>query len=91
MSGKPLTEHEKKGLNAPGKPQFLDCYRQIDKSLSKLAYEGFTYIDLSGVFDHETKDIFIDTVHFADRGNMIVGGKIVELLLSSVSRWHPSW
>ena len=91
VTEKPLTKHEKTLFNKDEKVLYLECYREIHNSLLKLTYEDFAFVDLSTIFDNEKAQIFIDGVHFGDRGNKIVGDKIVEVLLSNLGFWHTSF
>lgn len=59
------------------------CYEECNKQLRELglADNRFSHHDLSNVFDHISKRVFIDTCHTGDRGNLAVAEKIAEHII----------
>ena len=53
---------------------FAQCYELMRKRLSEESHKGsFTYIDTDEAIASEPKSVFVDHVHFGDRGNREIG------------------
>jgi hypothetical protein len=81
VTTKPLTarEQEIRRRFPPGAAtNFVDCYEQIRSRLSAIQQENYLYIDQSDIFSSLTSkdEIFLDSYHFADRGNKFVADAI---------------
>ncbi len=83
---KPLSDYEKSLLalakNYPGlEERFAVGYESLRKDLPALAAkEGFTFIDADEAIAAETRSLFVDHVHFGDRGNRLLGNYLAQEL-----------
>ncbi|MBU0651169.1 hypothetical protein KKC59_04590 [bacterium] len=64
------------------KEYWKECYTKIDKTLSNTKMANFHYFNLTNIFDKydESKEIFIDSYHFADVGNEIIAENIFKTI-----------
>jgi hypothetical protein len=83
---KALTQHEK-GLRFSKAGYFTDpeyykaCYQRIAALLGDRGVPAnAAFTNLAGLFDRvpETQDIFLDSLHFGDRGSLMIAQAIVE-------------
>ena len=86
VTKKSLTPYEAQWPNIT-KDYFNNCYKEIDRRLSHLDMDNFTYVNLSGIFDKESRDehIFLDSYHFGDKGNKIIAGHIYQSIKNMVA------
>ncbi len=61
---------------------FVQCYQSIASDLSLLRLDNFSFVDLSGIFDHYSsgEDMFLDQFHFGDKGNAVIAGAMFDEL-----------
>jgi len=78
ITRKNLTKHEREWLAKSSGDYFLECYKEMDDGLRGIRMEHFHYFNISDVFDsgYDDVDIFIDNLHFGDRGNRIIAERI---------------
>ena len=85
---KALTQHEK-GLRFSKAGYFTDpeyykaCYQRIAALLGDRGVPAnAAFTNLAGLFDRvpETQDIFLDSLHFGDRGSLMIAQAIVETI-----------
>ncbi|MFN0006554.1 MAG: hypothetical protein ACKVXR_01500 [Planctomycetota bacterium] len=85
---KPLTEREIAGGAAD--PNWIEGVRKVYPRLreagEKLAARGIDYLDASRVFAGETNDLYYDTCHFGQAGNVILAQPVAEALLRACAR-----
>lgn len=72
VTKKTLTPREQDFIDA-NQDYFQQAYLTIDNELLGLSLANFQYLNLATVFDDKhNEDIFIDSFHFADKGNRII-------------------
>lgn len=86
MSKKGLSQIEKKIYDIMPKEDrdyYAACFEEIKRSLADYKADNFTFVDLNSMFDNipENNTIFIDHVHFGDKGNKMIAKEILECLL----------
>ena len=88
LTNKTLTPRELSVSKEPARLAVRDYFREsyplIAKALSALEGEHYQFVDLTGVFDGAgaNEEIFLDTVHFGDRGNE----RIAEGIFQSIQK-----
>ncbi len=73
-TSKRLSKHEQQLLASQNKPYWDSCYEALRNALGGLSGKNYRLIDLSRSFGEVAPDteMFIDSYHFADRGNRLV-------------------
>ncbi len=86
-TGKTLSQREQRHLArehlGPGCTEyFRDVYRLFERDLPAVELPNFTFVDLSDAFDElgAEDEVFLDSYHFADRGNRIVAERLFRAL-----------
>jgi len=61
---------------------FVQCYQSITADLVLLGLDNFSFVDLSGIFDHYSseEEMFLDQFHFGDKGNAVIAGAMFDEL-----------
>ncbi len=79
-SGKKLSPRESGWLNAENLDYFRACFREISARLEGVADSGFDFIRLDSTFDAMSAEdeVFLDSYHFGDRGNLEIAEKLAE-------------
>jgi hypothetical protein len=87
LSRKVQTPREEQIVKAVGShPWFIqmqDYYREFRATLRALEQPGFHFSDTTSIFDNYKDDteVFIDTVHFGDRGNDLISQSLRDQVL----------
>lgn len=90
VTGKALTSREQTVLNSRIKlngdhvQYFQSCYAKISAALSSFNVDGYRFVSMVEIFDplQADNEIFIDSYHFGDKGNLIIAHKIYMEILS---------
>lgn len=74
LSRKPLTDRERAWLDSDKEKEVVPYWRQcaatVRSRLSALRLPGFHFVDCTGALDDAGRtEVFLDSVHFGDRGN----------------------
>jgi hypothetical protein len=91
VSGKTRTSREQrvaaKTASWPWSGLMEQFYPEFRKNLSVLQKSGFSFVDMTSVFDNcgDDIDIFIDAAHFGDRGNELIAQSLCEHVLPLIS------
>ncbi len=59
---------------------FVERYDECRAQLSGVKRPNFHFWDLTGAFDAQTDDVFIDQCHFGDRGNDLLAKRMADLV-----------
>src|SRR4029077_18474249 len=86
LSHKPLSDSERKildyELTVPGRTySFQQFFSEIATQTTDLSRgDSFTFVDLTGAFDHASEQTFSDDVHLTPEGNRIIAEIVFQLL-----------
>jgi lysophospholipase L1-like esterase len=71
---KHLSKHEQQFPELRHKPYWDSCYQALRDSLSGINSRNYQFIDLSRSFSDldDSTELFVDSYHFADLGNLLV-------------------
>jgi hypothetical protein len=83
ITEKPLSERESEVLQQTERTYFRACYEEIRRQMRPGKNPKF-FVDLSSVFDGASPEdeIFLDSYHFGDRGNLLIANAVYESLAS---------
>lgn len=80
VTKKPLTPRENDFIN-PQQAYFQQAYAAIDSAMTDLTLNNFRYLNVAVVFDQlRSEELFIDSFHFADKGNRLIAQALFEQL-----------
>ena len=77
-TGKELSPRESARLNRQNRAYFQHASQEIRDRMGSLREEGFSFLDLTPVFDEVKEDVFLDNVHPGDRGNELIARRLAE-------------
>ncbi len=60
--------------------ELMERYDKCRTALSRLKLPHYSFWDLTGVFDSDGSDMFIDRCHFGDRGHDVIARRLRDLL-----------
>lgn len=64
-------------------------YENLRNMVPEANISNLSFIDLSSVFDDiQDETIFLDTFHFGDKGNRIIGKSLADRVISDFKKWH---
>jgi lysophospholipase L1-like esterase len=95
LSNKQLTQRELRVSQEPERLAVRDYFREtyplIANELSALKGDHYQFVDLTGMFDGAVVDeeIFLDTVHFGDRGNEMIAQSIFQSIRNRILARAP--
>ena len=85
VTRKPLTAREQDFINAQ-QTYYQQAYQAIDEQFITLQLDHFNYLNLATVFDQlGAEDIFIDSFHFADKGNRLIAAALFEQIFMTAA------
>lgn len=77
-TGKELSSRESARLKRRLQAYFQRASQEVRDRMKNLREEGFSFLDLTTVFDEVKADIFLDNVHPADRGNELIARRLAD-------------
>ena len=73
-----MSPRESARLNRQSQAYFQHASQEIRDRMGSLREEGFSFLDLTTVFDQVKEDVFLDNLHPGDRGNELIARRLAE-------------